>query len=270
MNGDQEFDIVFDNAMLNEHSDDDDELDDSLAFHSRSIDDRRISGGRSERSRDHPRHFSMILVNENETRTSNFDSISSPPSSSSATSQRTKDIFYCKNYFDFDDILAQTVRLPVKFQRTIPNLGFLDPSFANLHDEGDDENQQESSSSTKKTPAITKGTKLELPIWLVKELNGDNAVKVNLPKEGRGGSTSIKDETINDLNEFVARLDEWELELLDTGRKIVTEIRRWENRDSTKIRPNEMVVNLKKRKVLLEQQQRLSQNSTLNGTSSSR
>ncbi|KPM10814.1 DNA replication complex GINS protein PSF3-like protein [Sarcoptes scabiei] len=206
---------------------------------------------------------------------------------------------------------------------------------------------------------------LELPIWLVKELNGDNAVKVNLPKgynqlyseilqadadcvnlhklgpnfyltgkhltgmnlpesediarimldtfaqrfhrivnfalsgtssstsktsnsiskinsmiksntfnkllkEGRGGSTSIKDETINDLNEFVARLDEWELELLDTGRKIVTEIRRWENRDSTKIRPNEMVVNLKKRKVLLEQQQRLSQNSTLNGTSSSR
>lgn len=50
------------------------------------------------------------------------------------------DIFYCENYFDVNDILAQSNRIPITFQRTIPKIGFLDP--------GNDEDK------------ILKGTKL--------------------------------------------------------------------------------------------------------------
>lgn len=50
-------------------------------------------------------------------------------------SSRTKDIFYGENYFDLDDILAQNQRINVKFLRTIPQLGFLDPSLGS--DEAD-------------------------------------------------------------------------------------------------------------------------------------
>lgn len=52
-----------------------------------------------------------------------------------SASSRTKDIFYGENYFDLHDILAQNQRINVKFLRTIPQLGFLDPSLGN--DEAD-------------------------------------------------------------------------------------------------------------------------------------
>lgn len=55
--------------------------------------------------------------------TSSYDpSASVPP-----PTDRSNDIFYCENYFDMDDILAQSNRISVSFQRTIPKLGFLDP-----------------------------------------------------------------------------------------------------------------------------------------------
>lgn len=44
-----------------------------------------------------------------------------------ASSSTNRDIFYCENYFDLNDILSQSNRVSVNFLRTIPNLGFLDP-----------------------------------------------------------------------------------------------------------------------------------------------
>lgn len=44
-----------------------------------------------------------------------------------ASSGSNRDIFYCENYFDMDDILSQSNRVAVTFNRTIPKLGFLDP-----------------------------------------------------------------------------------------------------------------------------------------------
>lgn len=48
-------------------------------------------------------------------------SLSHPPVDQAA------DIFYGENYFDLNDILAQSQRMSVKFVRKIPMLSFLDP-----------------------------------------------------------------------------------------------------------------------------------------------
>lgn len=276
---------------------------------------------------------------------------------SDQSSSRVRDIFYCSNYFDLNDILSQTIRLSVKFQRTIPKLGYLDPSQQQQH--------QEDCTSDLINHEIVIGTKLELPLWIVKELNGDRAVTVNLPKgynliyrgileadancvnlhklgpnyyltgrhltgmnlsesedvavsmlstfkqrfrrlvnfalsgntSGRSGTngsisnmddngnslhestcssiskldsmiktdqherflretgskgpTSITDETLNDMNQFVGRLDNWERELLNVGRRLASQMKSWENRDLIRIKANEMVLNLRKRKILL-------------------
>ncbi|KAJ7374951.1 DNA replication complex GINS protein PSF3 [Desmophyllum pertusum] len=55
------------------------------------------------------------------------------------------------DYFDIDDIIATQGRIPSKLEVQIYNLGFLDPSS-----EGND---------------LQAGAKLELPLWLSKELS---------------------------------------------------------------------------------------------------
>ena len=68
------------------------------------------------------------------------------------------------DYFDIDDIIATQGRIPSKLEAQIYNLGFLDPSS-----EGND---------------LQAGAKLELPLWLVKELcnRRRKIVTVDIPK----------------------------------------------------------------------------------------
>lgn len=68
------------------------------------------------------------------------------------------------DYFDIDDIIATQGRIPSKLEAQIYNLGFLDPSS-----EGND---------------LQAGAKLELPLWLAKELcnRRRKIVTVDIPK----------------------------------------------------------------------------------------
>lgn len=68
------------------------------------------------------------------------------------------------DYFDIDDIIATQGRIPSKLEAQIYNLGFLDPSS-----EGND---------------LQAGAKLELPLWLSKELcnRRRRIVTVDIPK----------------------------------------------------------------------------------------
>lgn len=308
--------------------------------------------------------FRRNLSSSNDLYSSNINMTTMTTSKSmsllSNESSRVRDIFYCSNYFDLNDILSQTIRLSVKFQRTIPKLGYLDPSQQHHQEESSDDNMT--------SHDIAIGTKLELPLWMVKELNGDRAVMVKLPKgynliyreileadancvnlhklgpnyylsgrhltgmnlaesedvaismlrtfkqrfrrlvnfalsgntcgrsgvgtngslsnmddngdslhestcssiskldsmiktdqherflreTGSKGPTSITDETLNDMNQFVSRLDNWERELLNVGRRLASQMKLWENRELIRIRANEMVINLRKRKILLK------------------
>ncbi|OTF79826.1 DNA replication complex GINS protein PSF3-like protein [Euroglyphus maynei] len=73
-----------------------------------------------------------------------------------------------------------------------------------------------------------------------------------LRENGSKGQTSMTDETLNDMNQFVGRLDNWERELLNVGRRLASQMKSWENRDLIRIKANEMVLNLRKRKILLK------------------
>ena len=53
-------------------------------------------------------------------------------------------------YFDLDDIVASNEKVPCKFEVPVYRLGFLDPSSSEEH--------------------LTKGSKMELPYWLSREL----------------------------------------------------------------------------------------------------
>ena len=74
---------------------------------------------------DGPGQSSSSFINN--TASSSTASNSFMPSSSTANNTSNRDIFYCENYFDLKDILSQSNRLSVSFQRAIPKLGFLDP-----------------------------------------------------------------------------------------------------------------------------------------------
>lgn len=234
-----------------------------------------------------------------------------------------------------DDILSQSTRVAVTFNRTIPKLGFLDPG-------AEDDN-------------LVKGTKLELPLWIVKELNADQVVNVTIPKgfnhtyreileadancvnlsklspnfyllgqhlstmnlpesedvakslidtytqrfhrlinfalsgsnvggpnESTTGSslktskssaanskkaTSAGDDinTLPEMLNYTNALDNWEKDLLKEGQNTASQLKRWQNRDLTKVKANEMVANLHKRKRLVDQH---IQQQALNGHSS--
>uniref|UniRef100_UPI00358E84CB DNA replication complex GINS protein PSF3 n=1 Tax=Myxine glutinosa TaxID=7769 RepID=UPI00358E84CB len=68
-----------------------------------------------------------------------------------------------ESYFSVDDILMSHDKVPCVVHKAIPKLGFLDKG-------SDDEN-------------IPEGKRLELPLWLARELHGSqNIVSVNIPK----------------------------------------------------------------------------------------
>ena len=57
---------------------------------------------------------------------------------------------YSPNYFSLEDILATQERVPCQVQEDLTNLGFLDPGSDSQH--------------------LPRGTKLELPFWMVEGL----------------------------------------------------------------------------------------------------
>jgi len=74
---------------------------------------------------------------------------------------------YYPNYFSLEDILASEERIPVEVRNDLPDLGYLDPG-ADLKE-------------------LKRGTKLELPQWMVEGLNtGRNPhLDVEVPKTYR-------------------------------------------------------------------------------------
>ncbi len=68
------------------------------------------------------------------------------------------------DYFDIDDILGSQERVPCKFELPVYRLGFLDPSSSEEH--------------------IQKGTKMELPYWMSRDLctRRRKIVSVEMPK----------------------------------------------------------------------------------------
>jgi len=88
------------------------------------------------------------------------------------------------DYFDLDDIIATQRRIPAKLEVQIYNLGFLDPSS-----EGSD---------------LQSGAKLELPLWLAKELcnRRRKIVSVDIPKAYKDGYREIfkADASVVDLH----------------------------------------------------------------------
>ncbi|EGD73431.1 hypothetical protein PTSG_05134 [Salpingoeca rosetta] len=69
------------------------------------------------------------------------------------------------SYFDIDDILMQEERLPCVASIDVIKMGSLDPSSA--------------------TPYLRKGSKVDLPLWLIKsyrEKNGEDIFEVDPPK----------------------------------------------------------------------------------------
>lgn len=86
--------------------------------------------------------------------------------------------------------------------------------------------------------------------------------KQNKLKDYAKRASTINDDTINDLNQFKSQLDNWERKIYDIGADTALQIKQWENRDLLKVRPNEMVINLKKRKVLYKQHENITGNKT--------
>jgi len=74
---------------------------------------------------------------------------------------------YYPNYFSLEDILASEERIPVEVKEDLADLGFLDPGADNKE--------------------LKRGTKLELPQWMVEGLNtGRNTyLDVEVPKTYR-------------------------------------------------------------------------------------
>ncbi|XP_054155846.1 DNA replication complex GINS protein PSF3-like [Oppia nitens] len=70
---------------------------------------------------------------------------------------------YCDDYFDIDDIVANSQRVLCTFQKTIGGIGpLVDPNS----DQSD----------------IDAGTKLELPLWLARELYTEGLIDITVPK----------------------------------------------------------------------------------------
>jgi len=72
---------------------------------------------------------------------------------------------FSPNYFSIEDILATQERVPCQVESDLKNLGFLDP--------GSDH------------PDLAKGSKMELPFWMVEGLRSNQArnyVSVDIPK----------------------------------------------------------------------------------------
>lgn len=88
--------------------------------------------------------------------------------------------------------------------------------------------------------------------------------KQNKMKDYTKRTSTINDDTINDLNQFKSQLDNWERKIYNIGADTALQMKQWENRDLLKVRPNEMVVNLKKRKVLYKQHENITGNKTEN------
>ena len=81
-----------------------------------------------------------------------------------ATLDQLRPISSNVDYFDLDDILASNEKVPCKFEMPVYRLGFLDPSSSEEH--------------------LAKGTKMELPYWLCRELctRRRRIVSVEFPK----------------------------------------------------------------------------------------
>merc|ERR1712083_1063932 len=93
---------------------------------------------------------------------------------------------YSPDYFSLHDILAEQERIPVVTNEDLPKLGFLDPS------------------TSTKDGTLSKGTKMELPLWMAKSLKTRNRAQVHMPlnftekkeancgrRPGRGQPSSI-------------------------------------------------------------------------------
>lgn len=227
-------------------------------------------------------------------------SVSGEMSSSVGTDNNTPDISetrnasknssnnYCDNYFDIKDILSLSQRVSATFLDCMPRLGFLDPS-AECED-------------------ISSGTKLELPLWLAKELHSDGFIAINVPKgynqtyreilEADANcvnlhklspnyyqfgqhlshmsldesediakslvetfhqryhrlvnySLSATNDTISDVLSFESQLDNKEKDLFCVGKESLEQMKNWENRSIEKVTANDMVINLRKRKRLI-------------------
>lgn len=122
-----DFEQFIEQSMVND-DDNDIQIDDECDVHDSGFGGHSFSHRRS--------------LNDNSINTGANNSVGTSRNQSSTVN----DIFYCENYFDLDDIISQTLPVNVRFLRTIPNLGFLDPQS----NQGDDQQ------------AIIKGTKLGL------------------------------------------------------------------------------------------------------------
>ena len=67
-------------------------------------------------------------------------------------------------------------------------------------------------------------------------------------------SLSATQDTINEVINFTNQLDNREKKLFQIGRKSVEQIKNWEDRSIEKVTANEMVVNMKKRKRAIMEQ----------------
>ncbi|CAG2106970.1 unnamed protein product [Medioppia subpectinata] len=203
-------------------------------------------------------------------------------SSSSATN-------YCQNYFDINDILANSQRVVSTFVTRVPAVGpVLDPT-------GD-------------TADVEVGSKLELPLWLARELHSEGLVDITVPKGfnrtyreileadancvdlhklcpnyyrvghhlSRMGlhesediaaslvetfhqryhrivnySQSATSDTVHQIQQFVGQLDNEEKPLFAAGKQALDQMKEWDNRAIEKVTANEVVVNLRKRKHII-------------------
>ncbi|XP_064467012.1 DNA replication complex GINS protein PSF3-like [Ornithodoros turicata] len=71
-------------------------------------------------------------------------------------------VFEYTDYFSLDEILTTNERIPCKIELSIPNFGSLDPSS--------------------ESPDLKPGTKLDLPLWLARQLLNRHVIAVEVPK----------------------------------------------------------------------------------------
>lgn len=198
-----------------------------------------------------------------------------------------KSIKVASNYFDIDDILSMSERVPCRIEQDLVKMGYLDQSTDDEH--------------------LARGTKLELPLWFAREFHSEQikVLKIEAPKGYnetfrhifeadanvvdlnkicmnfyRFGehlvdldfeesneiaamlenvfkqrihhilnySLNAKSETVNEGMSFKKKLDNLELQLYRTGKSDLNQFLKWEENQLHKIDTNEFVINLKKRK----------------------
>lgn len=86
---------------------------------------------------------------------------SSQPSTSSQLCMNKK-VGHTSDYLSIADIQSEATKITVRFLQTVPKLGFIDPSS--------------------ECTDIEKGSKLELPLWLAKELYHRQLIEIDVPK----------------------------------------------------------------------------------------